>query len=181
MKAARVACKHATDAQDVLHGFIEYMLDDVSLFPTDRPISNPVGFFCRGVQLRILSAGRDRAVAARLLRELAHEIETLGPQEVGIDTLRAKQAKADRRRGSKASSINKQEEEASSSVRAGHLFHGQTGDTRWRYQQLRDGRLFDERAVRSLADSMHRTSQRYRHFGVAGFSHVEWGTEEVHA
>jgi hypothetical protein len=63
--------------------------------------------------------------------------------------------------------------------KASHLFYGQTGDTRWRYQTMRDGRLFDERAVRSLAESIHRTSQRVRHMGWPGFSHTEFGTENA--
>lgn len=54
---------------------------------------------------------------------------------------------------------------------------GPCGNVRWRFQQMRDGRLFDERAVRSLAESMHRASHRYRHFGEHGFAFSEFGQE----
>lgn len=49
------------------------------------------------------------------------------------------------------------------------------GSARWRFQTLRDNRLFDERAVRSLAESMHKASQSYRHFGEQGFAFSEFG------
>lgn len=69
----------------------------------------------------------------------------------------------------------KLEGDASQEVRAGHLFYGQTGQIRWRYQTLRDNKLFNERAIRSLADSMHRASQSYRHDGEHGFAYSEFG------
>jgi len=48
---------------------------------------------------------------------------------------------------------------------------------RWRKQQQRDNKAFDERAVRSLAESMHKASQAYRHFGEHGFAFSEFGQE----
>lgn len=51
------------------------------------------------------------------------------------------------------------------------------GVARWRFQTLRDDRLFDERAIRSLAASMHKASNAVRHFGEHGFAFSEFGQE----
>jgi len=55
------------------------------------------------------------------------------------------------------------------------------GIARWRFQTLRDDRRFDQRAVASLAESMHKASRRIRHDGEPGFSYTEFGAENGQA
>lgn len=173
---AATVTRNSPQAEDHLHNLIE------SVCSGELPLPEHLetGWFASKVHGRQRNTiGSDRITEERLKGRFAQSVLTIGPEDTFLDLTRQKKAANARRqklaKRSAANSPDVLEETAS------RLFNGQSGDTRWRYQQLRDGRLFNERAVRSLADSMHRTSQRYRHFGQAGFSHVEWGTERVHA
>lgn len=163
-KAARNASKNDPRAADLLHDFLNVLIEDPTRFESERPLDRPLAYFARAVQLRCLSAKRDQAVGTRLSAGYKAEVETLGPQEVGVDTQRAVQARADRKRAdaSKGRSTKIVEDQAAQDNTWGTLFYGQMGDTRWRYQTKRDAKLFDRMAALSLGEHIRGRSSRSR-------------------
>lgn len=175
VSAAERATKDDHRAVDLLHELIESVCEGRTQLP--KKIYDLAGWF--GFKLRddLADASKRDATRGRVTDRLAASLLVLGPGDTFADTERSKRAQAQRRRREAAKRGSTVGTEGIADV----LIGNPGGTARWRYQQLRDGRLFDERAVRSLADSMHRASQRRRHFGWPGFSHTEFGTEEVSA
>lgn len=115
------------------------------------------------------AAGRPRKSSAPIAPSVDELKHTCKPRETASTACAACNARRkERRREQKAETLE--------GLQVSWIT-GPAGNVRWRFQQLRDGRLFDERAVRSLADSMHRASERIRHFGEPGYSYTEFGQE----
>ena len=180
--AARVT-KHSVSAVDSLHQIIEDLIESPEKLATLSGDLSP--WFNRAIHLAHLEGLRTSVLHDRLEQELASDMRVLG-EDAFVD---AKAANANRRRarheaGTKRITVNGKRIRVqcpTPSVSTEVEWAGpMPGTARWRYQQLRDNRLFDERAIRSLADSMHRASARYRHDGEYGFSFTEFGAECGH-
>lgn len=171
--AAERATKDDHRAVDLLHELIESVCEGRTKLPTKA--YDLAGWFGWKLRDDLADAVKRDATMGRVADRLAASLIALGPSDTYSDATTQKRRQAQRKRreaAKRGSSV--------AVVTAPIPFVGNPGgNVRWRYQQLRDGRLFDERAVRSLAESIHRTSQRIRHFGRAGFSHTEFGTENA--
>lgn len=172
------------DAVDILHNLIESICDGSARPPKISVGKLQVGYFATALRHDKINEQVMGANRAEVLARFAASLEVLG-EDTFTDTKEATKRRLHReewlakREASGSTPVCVVEEAAAEELQPGHLFYGQAGVARWRYQQLRDGRLFDERAVRSLAESMHRTSQRMRHFGERGYSYTEFGQEVV--
>lgn len=175
---ARTVSRNDPDGVDLLHNLIESVCAGEQAVPS--ALSN--GWFATRVYgMARNHRGSDQKTQNRLKSRFAESVEVLGLEDTMLDLTRLKKANNARRQKVKRAVTSPAylEAEAARELTPGHLFYGpMQGNTRWRFQQMRDGCLFDERAVRSLAESMHRASHRYRHMGEHGFSHTEWGTEQ---
>jgi hypothetical protein len=170
VKRANIATKFNDDAVPLLHQVVEYVLEDPEKRIPQRPGGDLFGWFFVAMQTTRKANFRGQQIRAELFEQVASDIEVLGQGDAFADTRRAREAN---RKALKRKPSNDE-------LGMGLQWDGPlTGNARWRYQQLRDGRLFDERALRSQAEAMHRASQRQRHDGWPGFSHTEFGTEEV--
>lgn len=172
------------DAVDMLHALIESICEKRHALPPGKVADLTPGWFGNALKGDLLNQHQAHSRASRKHERFAASLNTLGPEDTYLDTKAmnkaklARTAKIKRRAGTAA--VLQMERDAAELLEPGHLFYGPLhGNVRWRYQQLRDGRLFDERAVRSLADSMHRASQRQLHFQQHGLSHLDWGTESM--
>lgn len=173
---ARQQTRGGQDAVDLLHRLVELVIDN-GLSRLNPSYTFEV-WFALELKHDFWNETTVRENASRNLDKVAGWISVLGEADTFADTKRAAVNKAKQRMRDKAKGIQPmgcELEEAAS-----RMFEGRSeGNTRWRYQQLRDGRLFYERAVRSLAESMHRASQRQRHFSQAGVSLLDWGVEDI--
>lgn len=189
-KAAKISQSRDGRHIDLLHDSVEHILEDPD---TRLPSGDPFAFLYVAMERRLLDlrtteanrGGREEAAASGL---------SVLEEDAFINTERAKRAA--RKRAARAAvakngpaeivevkDLNKDQRyrakkkaEKTEGLISDWLT-GPCGNIRWRSQQLRDGRLFDERAVRSLADSMHRTSERCRHGEQAGLAFGEYGPE----
>ena len=186
-KAAKILQCRDGKHLDLLHDVVEHLLEK----PRRLPNGDPFAFLYVAMERRMLDVmGEDASRASReqmasdnikilggdAFANLASQHRNLRKRNArlaenghGLDVANTSFSKDQRYRA-------KKKDEAASGLLANWLT-GPSGNIRWRYQQLRDGRLFDERAVRSLADSMHRASARYRHAGEHGVSYTEFGQE----
>jgi hypothetical protein len=172
--AYRTTRRKQNAAVDLLHDLVEAICES-GKFPSAPDLMAWFGMALRRDSLDMRDA--EQRAALRIER-LEASLTALGPQDTYSHT-RDKELAANARR-TRAYRARKNGHVTTDSAPM-HLqveFVGRPeGDTRWRYQQLRDGRLFDERAVRSIAESMHKASRRIRHDGEAGFSFTEFGAE----
>lgn len=179
--AAKRVTKRSEEAVDMLHTVVETIIDSGSL---PDHIDGIVPWIGQAIRRDFYDRLRHDEMSARNLALFGKSLATLGPEDTYLD-LNTEDMRRAKQRAYTARHRAKKKGAVSAPIATpleGVEFTGQmTGNIRWRFQQLRDGRLFDERAVRSLAESMHRTSQRGRHFGEAGYSHTEFGTEGVRA
>jgi Asp-tRNA(Asn)/Glu-tRNA(Gln) amidotransferase A subunit family amidase len=171
VEGAQRVTRHAERAIEHLHDAVEAVIDGRVSLPGDE-VTEPIGWVMRVVRFKQMEAYEKDVNRSNLNQRFEAEVETLGQEDAFLDPARLKAAAKQRRYRVK---------------KAGHAeippklmeFTGPMGSTRWRFQTLRDGRLFDERAVRSMAASLHRASQRIRHMGEPGFSHTEFGMENA--
>lgn len=161
---------------DLLHNLIESVCD--GSIPVPEAIST--GWFATRVHgMARNHRGSDRRTYGRVLARLTDEISTVGPEDAYLDLTRAKKASRDRRKKLKSASISHAylEESAACSVGGGIWYGNPGGTARWRYQQLRDDRLFAARAIRSQADSIWAAAKRQTHGIERGNSYTEFGLE----
>ena len=168
---ATAASRGSDAAVDLLHRLVESLLERPEKIAEFDP-ARLMGWF--NVELRhdFLNTITVQQNEARNLARIGGWIEVLGQGDTFADTRRAAEARAKRRMREKANGI----QPAGYGVEIEIDGFPRTA-VRWRRQQIRDNRLFDERAIRSLADSMHRASARYRHYGEHGLSYTEFGKE----
>lgn len=155
------------DGNEMLHRAIEHILSDERRLPSRDPFAL-VYVAMRNEMLQQYGADE---VRRRLDSKVGNDVEMLG-EDAFVDTTRARWNRASRKRNRKK--INWVAMDVSG-VPLRHLLSGPTGDTRWIYQQVRDGRLFGDRAVFSLRESIRGVSARSLHG--AGASSVHWGAE----
>jgi len=166
-KRARIATKHSDEhAVPVLHQVVEYVLEQPEKRIPKR--GDLFAWFYSAMAMTHKANLRGQYIRAGLDKGILADIETLGEGEAFADTRRAAEANRHIRKQS-----NVRVEGLETLTWDGPM----PGVARWRFQTLRDNRLFDERAIRSLAGSMHRASQAYRHFGEHGFAFSEFGQE----
>lgn len=163
---------HREQAVDMLHDLVESIIDGRVAIPE---IVQPAwfGYALKGDFLNAVDAeGREQAATEAFAVSLA----VLGTEDTYQDTRRLKQQKSDRlgklRRAGVIGSVSQLEQAAS------RVWSGNPGGTaRWRYQQIRDDRLFKTRAIRSQADSLWATVTRQTHGLERGTSYTEFGQE----
>jgi hypothetical protein len=177
------------EGQDLLHNMIEGMCEGREKLPPMPIEKMGVGVFAKYLlndRYNATDADQNRRQA---MESFAGSLNALGP-DVYLDTSLGSGRPGDELPSEIGKAIRARKErerraattdpacslEAINSLR----FEGRIeGNVRWRFQQMRDGRLFDERAVRSLAESMHRASHRHLYFSEAGHSQMEWGLEDL--
>lgn len=167
VKRAHIATKHSDEhAIPVLHQVIEYVLD----IPERRIPKNGdlFAWFYSAMAMTHKANLRGQYIRSGLDELICSDIQTLGEGDAFADTRRVAEHNRHARKQS-----NVKTEGLEDIAWDGPM----PGVARWRFQTLRDNRLFDERAVRSLAESMHRASQRIRHEGEPGYSYTEFGQE----
>lgn len=160
-------------AIDLLHHLVEQMLEKPALIESLR-VDSLMGWFNRALWRDALNAQRDAGVRRRLDGAVAEAVEILGC-DAYVDAHEIAKTRRDFNKTARKQQAARTRSGASPLIES---FTGpMPGCTRWRFQTMRDGRLFDERAVRSLAESIHRASHSYRHFGEHGFAYSEFGQE----
>lgn len=164
VKVARIAAGEV--GRDLLHTMIESVCDGREALPPFPIEKLTVGRFMKPLKRDLMNADDHNRREAQAMGRFGTSLEVLG-EDVFIDTA---SSRSHHKKGAGAQS-------SASLVEPEKWTGPMPGTIRWRYQQLRDGRLFDERAVRSLAESMHRASHRYRHMGEHGFSFTEYSQE----
>ena len=180
------AARRDQNAQDAFHNALEALLGDEGLATVNSRICSEPGFdlfiwvsnHIRGYLKNLRESAKARVNGSEAL---AIAVATLGDDAYRDTTQEIKRQNSRRAylaktKAAEASTLL--EGAASHEVRIGHMFHGQLGTSRWRYQTLRDNKLFDLRAVESLRDSIRRAAARYRHFGEHGHSFTEFGGEQ---
>jgi hypothetical protein len=168
-KRARIATKFQDEyAEPVLHQVVEYVLESPDKRIPKR--GDLFAWFYSAMEMTHRANMRGRYIRDGLDEQILADIETLGQDEAFADTRRASEANRHIRKQS-----NVKAEGLESLAWDGPM----PGVARWRFQTLRDNRLFDERAVRSIAESMHKASSRIRHDGEPGFSFTEFGRENA--
>jgi hypothetical protein len=166
VKRARIATKFQDEyAEPVLHQVIEYVLEK----PEKRiPKGDLFAWFYSSMQMSHKANLRGQYIRTGLDDKILADIQTLGEGEAFAETRRI--ARHNRH-------VRKQSNVKTEGLEALAWDGPMPGVTRWRFQTLRDNRRFDGLAIRSLAESMHKASQRYRHHGEHGFSFTEFGQE----
>lgn len=165
VRRARIATKHSDEhATPVLHQVIEYVLDK----PEKRiPKQGDLfGWFYSAMAMTHKANLRGQYIRKGLDDQIFADIQALGEDAAFADTRRASEANRH---------IRKQSNVKTEGLETLEWDGPMPGVARWRFQTLRDDRLFDERAIKSLADSMHKASNAVRHFGEHGFAFSEFG------
>lgn len=182
---ANTVTRRSHSAIDYLHNLIE------SVTTGERPVPDPIGGTLTGWFATKLAGrarnerGSDTRVQRRLKGRLAQSLLTIGPEETYSDFEQEKKRNTNQgriRSRQKAKDLGRGADAALVYLNgiAGIEWDGpMSGVVRWRFQTLRDNRLFDALAVRSIAESMHKASARLRHDGWPGYSHTEFGQENA--
>lgn len=168
-QVARIACNGA--GEDALHSLVEGLCEGREKLPPWDIKRLTTGWFMHKLRSDYLNLKTVERHERENLEAVATSYLVLGLGDTHMDTKRAAVIKAQRRMRLR----RKQQSGGMSSVGyplEGAQFIGNPGGSiRWRYQQMRDDRLFDERAIRSLGESLKRASRRGLHFGKPGHPH----------
>lgn len=174
-EAAERITRHDTRAIDHLHEAIEAVCDGRVSLPAEA-LASPAGWLMRVVRFKQMEAYDKDVNRTNLHKRFEEEVKTLGLEDASLDPARLKAAAKQRRYRAKKSKASPNGHPANPPQVE---FVGQMGSTRWRYQTLRDDRLFRQRAVASLAESLWATVRRQVHGLERGYSYTEFGQEGV--
>ena len=167
--AALKVTQHSDRAVDALHGVIEHICSGHSKLPAEQI---GVGWVASATRHAFLNLMRDDRAAAAKLDIVRADARVLGLDGALSDPRRDKQRLARRRYKDKAKG-----KEISPSATGLALIGNPGGTARWRYQTLRDDRLFIKRAIRSQAESIWAAVKRQAHGLERGHSYTEFGLE----
>ena len=173
VELATQASKRQGHATDALHGLIESLIESGNVVGFDP--KRLMAWFNRNLSRRHIDHLRHEAAQGVLAAKMAAELSVLGPDAYS-DTTAENKRKRDRRGNSRRPSRQKT---TVSSVRGleAQWDGPMPGVARWRFQTLRDDRMFAARALRSHHDSMLAAVKR-QCFGLErGSSYTEFGLE----
>lgn len=162
------------DAEDVLHQMVEAICEGRDALPPYTPDQLEVGFFSRRLRLDMLDMHESDTRYKQAIKRATESFAVIGPEDTYQDT------DPIRRRRDRAKAYTKRKSagvSADCSVPTEVWDGPMPGNIRWRFQTLRDNKLFDQRAVESLRASIRGAAARYRHFGEHGYSFTEFGAE----
>lgn len=174
VELSKVLCRsNRATAADTLHAVVEHVLEAPERV---EKVVNPIAWFNRAITLRFYSESRDTETATRRTAGFAAEVRTLGLEDAYTDAARVKLAHKQRnhdarRRGKQAPTqlgVNLVEAKWDGPM---------PGVARWRFQTLRDDRLFIKRAIASQAESIWAAVKRQAHGLERGNSYTEFGLE----
>lgn len=179
--------------QDLLHDAIEGMCEGREQLPPFEPEEMGVGVFAKYLINDKTNASEAEANRAKAMGSFATSFTALG-DDVFVDTNLGNGRKGDpeqypsemgkairarKRREAREARAKKSTTEPAYPLNALEWTGFPRDGVRWRKQQLRDNKLFDQRAVKSLRASIRGVSARYRHFHEFGVPYTQFGQESA--